>query len=157
MFLKSSSGAIRSVRSIEDLRAIGETMKFTYKAIPMEYEDTDFQFYDRLLTRISDKILQGAEGRSVRHLHIDLLTRKINKLYTDEAKLFKSKRCLNTLIEEFYKSMQRPSTSTQLTGSTYKTIATPNQSPRRKKQSTRSAPRHARTTDHRATGKGRNA
>ena len=93
------------MRSIEDLRAIGETMKLTYKAIPMEYEDTDFQFYDRLLTRISDKILQGAEGRSVRHLHIDLMTRKINKLYTDEAKLFKSKRCLNTLTEEFYKSL----------------------------------------------------
>ena len=56
----------------------------------MENEDTDFEFYDRLLTRTSDKILQGAEGRSVRHLHIDLMTRQINKLYTDGAKLFKS-------------------------------------------------------------------
>ena len=40
-------------------------MKLTYKTIAMENEDTDFQFYDRLLTRTSDKILQGTEGRSV--------------------------------------------------------------------------------------------
>ena len=64
-------------------------MKLTYKTITMENEDTDFQFYDRLLTRTSDKILQGTEGRSVHHLHIDFLTRQINKLYTEWAKLFK--------------------------------------------------------------------
>ena len=57
MFLKSS---------IEDLN-------LTYKAINMENEDTDFQSYDRLLTRTSDKILKGTEGRSVRHLHIHRL------------------------------------------------------------------------------------
>ena len=58
----------------------------TYKTIAMENEDTDFPFYDRLLTRTTDKILQGTEGRSVRHLHIDFLTRQINKLYTEWSK-----------------------------------------------------------------------
>ena len=42
IFLKSSTGAIKTVRNIEDLRAIGETMKLTYKTITMENEDTDF-------------------------------------------------------------------------------------------------------------------
>jgi hypothetical protein len=101
MFLKST-GAIKIVRNIEDLRAIGETMKLTYKTIAMENEDTDFPFYDRLLTRTMDKILKGTEGRSVHHLHIDFLTRQINKLYTEWSKLFKSEKYLNTLIEEFY-------------------------------------------------------
>ena len=68
----------------------------------MENEDTDFPFYDRLLTRTTDKILQGTEGRLVRHLHIDFLTHQINKLYTEWSKLFKSEKYLNTLIEEFY-------------------------------------------------------
>ena len=98
MILKSSTGVIKTVRNIEDLRAIGETMKLTYKTITMKNEDTDFQFYDRLLTRTTDKILQGTEGRSVRHLHIDFLTRQINKLYTDWAKLFKTEKS----IEDFY-------------------------------------------------------
>ena len=98
MFLKSITGAIKTVRNIEDLRAIGETMKLTYKTITMENEDTDFQFYDRLLTRTTDRILQGTEGRSVRHLHIDFLTRQINKLYTEWAKLFKFEKYLNTLL-----------------------------------------------------------
>ena len=103
MFLKSSTWAIKTVRNIEDLRAIGETMKLTYKAITMENEDTDFQFYDRLLTRTTDKILQGTEGRSVRHLHIDFLMHQINKLYNTEwAKLYKSEKYLNTPIEDFY-------------------------------------------------------
>ena len=92
MFLKSSTGAIKTVRNIDDLRTIGETIKLTYKTIAMENEDTDFQFYDRLLTRTNDKILQGTEGRSVRHLHIDFLTRQINKLFTEWAKLFKSEK-----------------------------------------------------------------
>ena len=103
MFLKSSTGAIKTVRNIDDLRAIGETMKLTYKTIAMENEDTDFQFYDRLLTRTNDKILSGTEGRSVRHLHIDFLTRQINKLYTEWAKLFKSEKYLNTPIDHFYR------------------------------------------------------
>ena len=42
MFLKSSIGAVKTVRNIDDLRAIGETMKLTYKTIAMENEDTDF-------------------------------------------------------------------------------------------------------------------
>ena len=71
MFLKSSTGAIKTVRNIDDLRTIGETMKSTYKTITMENEDTNFQFYDRLFTRTTDKITQGTEGRSVRHLHIN--------------------------------------------------------------------------------------
>ena len=101
MFLKSSTWAIKTVRNIEDLRAIGETMKLTYKTITMENEDTDFQFYDRLLTRTTDKILQGTEGHSVRHLHSDFLTRQINKLYTEWANLFKSEKYLNnTPIED---------------------------------------------------------
>ena len=87
MFLKSSTGAIKTVRNIEDLRAIGETTKLTYKTITMENEDTDFQFYDRLLTRKTDKILQGTEGRSVRHLHMNFLKRQINKLYTTETSI----------------------------------------------------------------------
>ena len=103
MILKSSTGAIKTVRNIDDLRAIGETMKLTYKTIAMENKDTDFQFYDRLLTRTSDKILQGIEGRSVRHLHIDFLTCQINKLYTEWAKLFKSEKYLNTPIDHFYR------------------------------------------------------
>ena len=103
MILKSSTGAIKTVRNIDDLRAIGETTKLTYKTIAMENKDTDFQFYDRLLTRTSDKILQGIEGRSVRHLHIDFLTRQINKLYTEWAKLFKSEKYLNTPIDHFYR------------------------------------------------------
>ena len=74
MFLKSSNGAIKTVRNTDDLRAIGITMKLTYKTIKMENEDTDFQFYDRLLTRTIDKILQGTEGRSVHHLHIDFIS-----------------------------------------------------------------------------------
>ena len=78
-------------------------MKLAYKTLTMENKDTDFQFYDRLLTRTSDKILQGTEGRSVRHLHIDFLTRQINKLFTEWAKLFKSEKYLNTPIEDFYK------------------------------------------------------
>ena len=89
MFLKSSTGAIKTVRNIEDLRAIGETMKLTYKTITMENEDTDFQFYDRLLTRTTDKIIQDTEGHSVRHL------------YTEWAKLFKSEKYLKTPIEDF--------------------------------------------------------
>ena len=92
MFLKSSTGVVKTVRNIDDLRDIGETMKLTYKTIAMENEDTDFKFYDCLLTRTSNKILQGTEGRSVRHLHIDFLTRQINKLYTEWAKLFKSEK-----------------------------------------------------------------
>ena len=72
--LKSSNGAIKTVRNTDDLRAIGITMKLTYKTIKMENEDTDFQFYDRLLTRTIDKILQGTEGRSVHHLHIDFIS-----------------------------------------------------------------------------------
>jgi hypothetical protein len=103
MFIKSSTGAIKTVRSIDDLRTIGETMKLTYKTIAMENEDTDFQFYDRLLTRTYDKILQGTEGRSVRHLHIDFLTRQINKLFTEWAKLFKSEKYLNTPVDHFYR------------------------------------------------------
>jgi hypothetical protein len=103
MSLKSSTGAIKTVCNIDDLRAIGETMKLTYKTIAMGNEDTDFQFYDRLLTRTSDKILQGTEGRSVRHLHIDFLTRQINKLYTEWAKLFKSEKYLITPIDHFYR------------------------------------------------------
>ncbi len=55
MFLKSSNG--KTVRNTDDLRAIGKTMKLTYKTIKMENEDTDFQFYDRLLTRTIDKIV----------------------------------------------------------------------------------------------------
>ena len=78
-------------------------MKLAYKTLTMENKDTDFQFYDRLLTRTSDKILQGTEGRSVRHLHIDFLTRQINKLYTEWAKFFNSEKYLNTPIEDFYK------------------------------------------------------
>ena len=77
-------------------------MKLTYTTITMENEDIDFQFYDRFLT----KILQGTEGRSVRHLHIDFLTRQKSIsccLYTDWAKLFKSEKYLNAPIEEFYK------------------------------------------------------
>ena len=101
MFLKSSTGAVKTVCNIDDLRAIGETMKLTYKTITMENEDTDFQFYDRLLTRTSDKILHGTEGRSVRHLHINFLTRQINKLYTEWAKLFQLEKYLNTPIEDF--------------------------------------------------------
>jgi hypothetical protein len=103
MFLKSSIGAVKTVRNIDDLRAIGKTMKLTYKTIAMENWDTDFQFYDRLLTRTSDKILQGTEGRSVCHLHIDFLTRQINKLYTEWAKLYKSEKYLNTPIDDFYR------------------------------------------------------
>ena len=103
MFIKSSTGAIKTVHNIDDLRTIGETMKLTYKTIAMENEDTDFQFYDRLLTRTNDKILQGTEGRSVRHLHIDFLTRQINKLCTEWAKLFKSEKYLNTPIDHFYR------------------------------------------------------
>ena len=102
MFLKSSTGAIETVRNIEDLRAIRETMKLTYKTLTMENEDTDFQFYDRLLTCTTDRILQGTEGCSGRHLYIDFLTRQINKLYTECAKLFKSEKYLNTSIEDFY-------------------------------------------------------
>ena len=55
--LKISNGAIKTVRNIDDLRTIGETMKLTYKTITMNNEDTDFQFYDRLLKRASNKIL----------------------------------------------------------------------------------------------------
>jgi hypothetical protein len=77
--------------------------KLTYnKTITMENEDIDFQFYDRFLT----KILQGTEGRSVRHSHIDFLTRRKSScclLYTDWAKLFKSEKYLNAPIEEYYK------------------------------------------------------
>ena len=55
MFLKSSTGAVKTVRNIDDLHAIGETMKLTYKTIAVENEDTDFQFYDRLLTVLATK------------------------------------------------------------------------------------------------------
>ena len=103
MFLKSSTGVVKTVRNIDNLREIGETIKLTYKTIAMENEDTDFKFYDCLLTRTSNKILQSTEGRSVRHLHIDFLTRQINKLYTEWAKLFKSEKYLNTPIEDFYR------------------------------------------------------
>ena len=48
------------------------------------------------------------------------MTRQINKLYTDGTKLFKSERYLNTPIEESTSRRSGP----QLTGSTYKTMAT---------------------------------
>jgi hypothetical protein len=83
MFLKSSTGAVKTVLTIDDLHAIGETMKLTFKTIAVENEEKDFQFYDRLLTRTSHKILQDTEGRSVR---------QINKLYTEWAKLYKSEK-----------------------------------------------------------------
>ena len=63
MILKSSTGVIKTVRNIEDLRAIGETMKLTYKTITMKNEDTDFHFYVRLLTRTTDKILTPGHRR----------------------------------------------------------------------------------------------
>jgi hypothetical protein len=85
MFLKGRPGEVRTVRDLDDVRDIGDTMKLTYTTFTMEDPDADFPFYDRLITRTIDKVLRPGEGRSVRHLHIDFLTRQLNKLFTEWA------------------------------------------------------------------------
>ena len=154
IFLKSSTGAIKTVRNIEDLRAIGETMKLTYKTITMENEDTDFQFTTvssrAQLIRYSraQKVAQSATCTSI-------FFRARSTSCTRSGRSYSSPKSTSMLRSKTFIPLTRPLLiSTQPTGSTCTTIAIRKRSPRKKELSARTAPRPATTTAHHSTESG---
>ena len=76
-------------------------MKLTYKTTTLENEDTDFQFYDRLLTRTSDKSSRPPKAaRSTTCTSTFLPDYQVVHVMGEAIQV---KKYLNTQIDDFYK------------------------------------------------------
>ncbi len=118
MFLKSSTGANKTVRNIDDLRAIGETMKLAYKTLTMENEDTDFQFYVSLHGPVIKSSKEPKAARSA--TFILTFSRAKSTSCTQNGRSSSIRRNTSTpRSKTSIKSTQPSSTSTPPNGSTY--------------------------------------
>jgi len=103
LFLKNRTGEVRTLQSFEDIRQAIENMKSVYTTIAMEDRSTEFPFYTRLFNQLNDQLMDTADFRSIRHLHIDFLVRQLNKMFTAWSHLFKMEKHMNTAIEDFFR------------------------------------------------------